>query len=215
MMGGLRDGGRMGGQVLPVVGIMLVALVCAVALAVDLSGGYRMEAAQTQELELAKDSVMADLVALKFSDDDPAATPWVDVVGDALMSDGYRGAFRVWWLELPETLTGPLDRLVVMRVELVQSHSDSFSQVMGISETPVSSSLTFWANPYSTQEVWRPAGSGGETRLVYEGSVSDSGWTSTHRACSKADLPDDVVDAANEGLSGLSGGGPSSGTYSR
>ena len=203
------------GQVLPVVGIMLVALVCAVALAVDLSGAYRMEAAQRQELELAKDSVMGDLVALKFSDADPASAPWVADVGDALFADGFRGDFRVWWVELPESLTGPLDRLVVMRVELSQTYEDGLSQAMGVSDTPVSSTITFWANPYSSQEVWRPSGSGEESRLVYDGTVGDGGWTATHRSCARSALPEDVIDSANEGLSQLSGGGPSSGTYAR
>ena len=203
------------GQVIPIVTIGLVAVAVAVALAVDLSGAYRMEAAQRQELELAKDSVMGDLVALKFSDADPPATDWVSDVGDALHSDGYRGSFRVWWVEMPESLTGPLDRLVVMRVELMQTYEDAVSGVMGITETPVSSSICFWANPYSSQQVWRPSDAADEARLVYDGSVTDAGWTTTHRACSRAELPGEVVDEANEGLSHLSGGGPSSGTYVR
>lgn len=202
-----RSAPRMRGQVLPLVAILITLVCCFCALAVDLSGAYRAEAALAQHLEVAKDSVMADLTALKFADADPAAGPWVDDVARALSADGYHGTLRVWWVEAPRSATGDCDRLVVLRVEVGDTCESALAQLVGHPETTVSRSLTFWANPYSTSTIWRPGSSSAGSRLVYEGEVADGTWSLSHRAASEAEVPADVGEAEAEGLSSLLGGG--------
>lgn len=204
------------GQVLPIVALMLTVIVCMCAMAVDLSGSYRLEASQKQRLELAKESVMSDLVALKGDDRGYAAT--VDDVRAALAADGFEGTYRVIVAELPKEITGEQDRLQVVRVELEQSHRSVLAQVMGVGTTTVSSALTFSINPYSSTVVHRPAATGDrESLTLTEQALGAQGATGTAKVTSlaRSQLPDDVFEEANDALPHLSGCGGTDKKYER
>lgn len=205
---------RMGGQVLPLVGVMLTVMLCMCALAVDLGGAWRVEAAQKQRLELAKEAVMADLVVVKTSTSATNRASWD--AANALALDGYAGQVTVWAAELPESVTGALDRLVVVRVELSQTYESTLAGLMGKGEIPVSSAITFSINPYSSTVVERaysygPAEHCSKLSMELVKDASGSRRT-TYRSHSEADvarsaLPGEMFEEANAALTRLSGCG--------
>ena len=213
-MTGPREG-RMSGQVLPIVALTITLVICMCAMAVDLSGAYRVEASQKQRLEFAKEAVMADLVAIKGDEAGFSATK--SDVASALAADGFEGDAKVWLVELPESLTGALDRVRVVRVELTQEHESVLAEVMGSESTIVSSAITFSINPYSSTAVHRPGPFGAdEAREAVELEFGGGTYvTKSSRTPSRAELPDDVIDEANDALSHLSGCGGTSERYTR
>lgn len=202
----MATGRAMRAQVMPIVGVVIAAMLAMSALAVDLTGAWQAHARQQQLCEFAKDRVMGDLTALKFSTASPASRPWADDVASALAADGYEGDFAVWYYELPESRTGESDRLVVLRVELSRERASVLARVLGHDSTTVSDELTWWANPYSSSTLWRPDGTSGGACVRYEGRIEHGSVTMSGRGASTSELPRSVTDAATDGLANLSGG---------
>lgn len=146
---------RLSGAVVPLVACCMVLLCAVMALAVDVSGAYRLRARNEQTLELAKDAVMANLNSLKFSEDPAAAAE--EVVAEALSQDGFSGKATFYYYELPESETGATDRVAGMCLTLESSQPSRFARVLGQDTQTVSSELAWSTNPYSDTDVWRPA----------------------------------------------------------
>lgn len=178
-------------QVLPILGVAAIALVAVIALAVDMSGAWRLRDRQTQTLELAKESSMSSLNLVKFSDD-PAATT-VSLVGQALAQDGYEGDAKLWYFELPESVTGTGNRLAVVTVEVSQQYRSALAWVAGTPTMTVADQLTWTTNPYSTTKVWRPAR---VVNRLYTLEIADGATRRvTPRTITQSELPRPSKDA--------------------
>ena len=195
------------GQSLVLMAIAAVTLFGASALAVDVSGAWRMGAASEQTLELAKDGSMGSLNATKFSDDPGQVT--ADMVVDQLREDGYVGDYEIWWYELGPNQTGSSDRLAGVEVVTSQEYDTSIAGVIGISEMEVDRNKVWTLNPYSSTQVWRPSRAESAYGQVWRGHMGEGGVTSdeTSGSASYPDLSDELRKALEKGLNDLHGGG--------
>lgn len=190
------------GQVLPLLAVTLMALVAVLALAVDMSGAWRLRDRQTQTLELAKESSMSSLNLVKFADDPALET--ARLVGDALAKDGYEGTAKVWYFELPESATGTANRLASVTVEISEPYRSALAWVVGSSTMTVADQLTWTTSPYSTTKVWRPAR---VTNRLYTLEIEDGALRgTTPRTITRSELPQPAKDALAS-AEGLLGGG--------
>ena len=195
------------GQSLVLMAIAAVTLFGASALAVDVSGAWRMGAASEQTLELAKDGSMGSLNATKFADNPGQVT--AAMVVDQLREDGYVGDYEIWWYELGPNQTGSSDRLAGVEVVTSQEYDTSIAGVIGISEMEVDRNKVWTLNPYSSTQVWRPSRAESAYGQVWRGHMGEGGVTSdeTSGSASYPDLSDDLRKALEKGLNDLHGGG--------
>lgn len=206
-----RDSRRATGaaaQVLPMLAVTLVGLVAVIALAVDLSGAWRVRQRQTQTLELAKESVMTSLNAVKFSD--VPAGEVLQLTLDAFARDGYDASegltsdVTLWYYEEPESATGAGNRLAVVTVQMHQSYDSILAWVVGKRSIDIADQLTWTINPYSTTKVWRP----GATRSYrYDFTVSSHSLDiSAPSVLTRGGLPETSRKALDDALRGLGRG---------
>lgn len=187
--------GHLEGQALVLFALALTCLCGMAALAVDASGAWRAHSRLVSACELAKDSHLNSLNAVKFSDDPAQAS--LDIVLDELESDGFQGTWELTYYELPESETGSADRFAGVRVELGQDYRTILAGVLGHQTIQVADALSWSVNPYSSSTVWRP--SGVECRR-YSGTCSASGGASVTASedipeSAYGSLPQDLRDA--------------------
>ncbi len=191
------------GQALVMLALSLTALCGVAALAVDASGAWRAHARLVSSAELAKDSSLTSVNALKFSDD-PAATAH-DLVTDALAADGFCGSYEVTYYELPVSETGMADRFGGVRVELHQPYETLIAGVIGVTELDVACDLSWSVNPYSSSVVWRPSEEAFGRR--YRGTIDQDGSVAVSDSVDlgpsdRDALPDDLEQAIGDAVSG-------------
>lgn len=192
--GGSRRGG-LGGQVLPILAICIVALMAFAAVGVDMSGAYRLQADQREALAYVKEYVEAAAPSRKYTS---GIDSYVDDAKAAIANTGWGGSYTIRAYELSAGQTGSHDRVIGVEVALGGTYHTWLGGFVGRESIGVNSHVTVWVNHYSKQALQVPApGSPVGKMVTSDGASVSQTW---------GDLPGYLQSAINTGLANRSGG---------
>lgn len=142
-------------QVAVIFAIGLTAFLLILGLGVDFSEAFSTKTAQAGALEAVSQSCMEQANAVKFAQR-PGAEARSQVI-ELLGESGFSGTARVWYVEAPESDTGPSDRFGGTLVVLEEARRTTLLSLAGLDELTVRTQATWVTHPYSSARVWRPA----------------------------------------------------------
>lgn len=197
--------GALRGQTLVMFVLVAAALVMAMGLAIDASGGWWKSQRQNDAIEIAKEAALSRSNEIKFNAAD-STRALDEVIYSSLtenLSDLNGSEVSVTSWEVPETKSGSMNRLIGVEVSVTGTYKCVFAQTFGFGTVPVKNTITFTINPYSSTEVWRQNSAGHGCKLVK--SANKSVGQETYTTLSMAsDISDALNDAINKGLAELS-----------
>lgn len=201
---------RAGAAIVPMVAMLMLVLLAMAGLAVDSSGAWRVRSAQQQTLELCKDSALASLNLLKYTDTPADAT--AQLIRDELAAEGFTGTATIYYKELTEaetkassnTALAQQNRVAGVYVKLEGTYRPVLSGTFGASSMGIGSELAWYTNPYSDTVVWRPTTLKNKKYVLkYENGQETSKNVTT---LSSTDSPAALASAIEDGLARVRGG---------
>lgn len=197
--------GALRGQALVMFVLVAAALVMALGLAIDASGGWWKSQRQNDAIEIAKEAALSRSNEIKFD-----ATDSTRAIDDVIYSslkenlselEGSEVAVTSW--EVSESESGSMNRLIGVEVSVTGTYKCVFAQTFGFGSIPVKNTITFTINPYSSTEVWRQNTSGHGCRLTKAADKSVGQETYTALSAT-SDISDALYAAIEKGLAELS-----------
>lgn len=201
---------RAGAAIVPMVAMLMLVLLAMAGLAVDSSGAWRVRSAQQQTLELCKDSALASLNLLKYTDTPADST--AQLVRDELAAEKFTGTVTIYYKELTEaelkaSLSAAIarqNRVAGVYVKLEGTYKPVLSSTFGATSMQVNSELAWYTNPYSDTVVWRPTTLKNKKYVLnYENGRETSKNITT---LSSTDSPAALASAIEDGLARARGG---------
>lgn len=195
---------RAGAAIVPMVAMLMLVLLAMAGLAVDSSGAWRVRSAQQQTLELCKDSALASLNLLKYTDTPADAT--AQLIRDELAAEKFTGTVTIYYKELTEAETKAASNAALARqnrvagvyVRLSGAYAPVLSSTFGATSMQVNSELAWYTNPYSDTVVWRPSALKNKKYVLnYESGQETSKNVAT---LSLTDSPAALASAIEDGL---------------
>lgn len=201
---------RAGAAIVPMVAMLMLVLLAMAGLAVDSSGAWRVRSAQQQTLELCKDSALASLNLLKYTDTPADST--AQLVRDELAAEKFTGTVTIYYKELTEAELKATSSVAIARqnrvagvyVKLEGAYKPVLSSTFGATSMQVNSELAWYTNPYSDTVVWRPTTLKNKKYVLnYENGRETSKNITT---LSSTDSPAALASAIEDGLARARGG---------
>lgn len=201
---------RAGAAIVPMVAMLMLVLLAMAGLAVDSSGAWRVRSAQQQTLELCKDSALASLNLLKYTDAPADST--AKLVRDELAAERFTGTVTIYYKELTEAELKARSNAAVARqnrvagvyVKLSGTYAPVLSSTFGATGMQVNSELAWYTNPYSDTVVWRPSTCKNKKYVItYENGAETSKNITT---LSSTDSPAALASAIDDGVARAKGG---------
>lgn len=201
---------RAGAAIVPMVAMLMLVLLAMAGLAVDSSGAWRVRSAQQQTLELCKDSALASLNLLKYTDTPADST--AKLVRDELAAERFTGTVTIYYKELTEaelkarsnSAVAQQNRVAAAYVKLSGTYRPVLSSTFGATGMQVDSELAWYTNPYSDTVVWRPSTCKNKKYVIaYENGAETSKNITT---LSSTDSPAALASALDDGVARAKGG---------
>lgn len=175
------------------------------ALAVDLTGAWRLSQKQGDALQMTKDYVLGNGNTIKFASDGPKEAALISE--EALMSTDFlpdpdcpRSAVVSTYESL--SYDTQANRYIGVHIELKDTYRTTFARILGINKIPVRMSIAFVIDGYSTTRVWGvPSSSGGYKRSWEIGNESgklDATISSERHIGADSDAPKALMDAIRD-----------------
>lgn len=195
---------RAGAAIAPMVAMLMLVLLAMAGLAVDATGAWRVRAAQQQTLELCKDSALASLNLLKYTDEPAHST--AQLVRDELAAEGFTGTATIYYRELTQAelkaqaspTLAERNRLAGVYVKLSGTYRPVLAATAGASEMSIDSELAWYTNPYSDTTVWRPSSTKCRKYVISYEAGRETGKDIT--TLSTTDCPSALSEALSDGL---------------
>lgn len=197
--------GCLRGQALVMFVLVAAALVMALGLAIDASGGWWKSQRQNDAIEIAKEAALSRSNEIKFDATD-STRALDDVIYSSLaqnLSDLEGSEVSITSWEVPESKSGSMNRLIGVEVSVTGTYKCVFAQTFGFGSIPVKNNITFTINPYSSTEVWRQNTSGHGCRLTKAADKAIGQETYTTLSAT-SDISDALYAAIEKGLAELS-----------
>lgn len=197
--------GALRGQALVMFVLVATALVMALGLAIDASGGWWKSQRQNDAIEIAKEAALSRSNQIKFDATD-STRALDEVIYSSLKQNlselgGSEVSVTSW--EVPESESGSMNRLIGVEVSVTGTYKCVFAQTFGFGSIPVKNTITFTINPYSSTEVWRQNTSGHGCRLTKAADKAIGQETYTALSVT-SDISDALHAAIEKGLAELS-----------
>lgn len=193
------------GQALVMFVLVAAALVMALGLAIDASGGWWKSQRQNDAIEIAKEAALSRSNEIKFDATD-STRALDEVIYSSLKQNlselkGSEVSVTSW--EVPESESGSMNRLIGVEVSVTGTYKCVFAQTFGFGSIPIKNTITFTINPYSSTEVWRQNTSGHGCRLTKAADKAICQETYTALSAT-SDISDALHAAIEKGLAELS-----------
>ena len=193
------------GQALVMFVLVAAALVMALGLAIDASGGWWKSQRQNDAIEIAKEAALSRSNEIKFDAAD-STRALDEVIYSSLKQNlselkGSEVSVTSW--EVPESESGSMNRLIGVEVSVTGTYKCVFAQTFGFGSIPIKNTITFTINPYSSTEVWRQNTSGHGCRLTKAADKAIGQETYTALSAT-SDISDALHAAIEKGLAELS-----------
>lgn len=197
--------GALRGQALVMFVLVAAALVMALGLAIDASGGWWKSQRQNDAIEIAKEAALSRSNEIKFDATD-STRALDEVIYSSLKQNlselkGSEVSVTSW--EVPESESGSMNRLIGVEVSVTGTYKCVFAQTFGFGSIPIKNTITFTINPYSSTEVWRQNTSGHGCRLTKAADTAIGQETYTALSAT-SDISDALHAAIEKGLAELS-----------
>jgi len=197
--------GALRGQALVMFVLVAAALVMALGLAIDASGGWWKSQRQNDAIEIAKEAALSRSNEIKFDATD-STRALDEVIYSSLKQnlselEGSDVSVTSW--EVPESESGSMNRLIGVEVSVTGTYKCVFAQTFGFGSIPIKNTITFTINPYSSTEVWRQNTSGHGCRLTKAADKAIGQETYTALSVT-SDISDALYAAIEKGLAELS-----------
>lgn len=148
------------GQVFIMLAISSFAVIALAALAVDMTTVWMVDAGLSDKAAAARDAVVAEQNAVKFSQDPHAEI--VSAVEDSLAKSSFVGKATIYIYEYHHTAASK-DRYIGVEVLLETGVRTPLAKAAGIGEgdsSSIAEHVDFVVHPYATARVWSPATGG-------------------------------------------------------
>ena len=141
--------GALRGQALVMFVLVAAALVMALGLAIDASGGWWKSQRQNDAIEIAKEAALSRSNEIKFDATD-STRALDEVIYSSLtqnLSELVGSEVSVTSWEVPESESGSMNRLIGVEVSVTGTYKCVFAQTFGFGSIPIKNTITFTINP--------------------------------------------------------------------